>query len=145
MSSATQGVVSANFVTFYSPGTFVPETREQPIAAWDVVTAMEMAHGITERYGATPYAFRFSTRSRGPNDLDSKLSRQSPLYYLGGKIETREEIEARDDPKDEILRSNMRANDIGKVIVNDNSWRFTAAFNEGDVLLDFTPRKRKAS
>ena len=104
-----------------------------------------MADDVVERYSATPYGFQFITRGRGPDDLDSKEIDRSPMYYLGGKIETLEEVEARNDPKEDILRSNMRANGWNKIIVNDNSWRTTQPFQEerGDVILDYTPPERK--
>ena len=92
--------VEHHFVTFYSPGTFVAETTEKPIDSWDVETAKQMAHEIKERYNAVPYGFRFSTRTRGDGDLDSHVSATSPLYYLGGKVETLDEVEARKDPKE---------------------------------------------
>jgi len=128
-----------HFVTFCSPGTFVPETSEKPIESWDVEAAKGMALTIHERYGATPFGFYFTTRSRGPADLDSKESQRSNFYYLGGKIETLAAIEARNDPKESILRSNMRGNGYDKVIVNDNSWRFVGLLRDTDVVLDFTP------
>ena len=105
---------------------------------------MKMAHGISERYGATPYGFRFSTRSRTDDDLDSSVTKRSQFYWLGGKVETLSEVEARNDPKEDILRSNMRGNGYDKIVVNDNSWRFTAPMRKGDVILDWKPRKRTA-
>lgn len=132
-----------HFVTFCSPGTFVSETTTLPIKSWDVKAAMKMAHSIVERYSATPYGFTFSTRARGKNDLDSKVIEQSGFYWLGGKIETREEVEARNDPKEENLRSNMRANGIEKVVINDNSWRFTGPFESGHTMLEWKPRKSR--
>lgn len=36
-----------HFVTFYSPGTFVAESSEQPIASWDTDAAVVMARAIT--------------------------------------------------------------------------------------------------
>jgi hypothetical protein len=136
------------FVTFYSPGTFVSEETTKPIDAWDVDTAMKMAHGIVERYEATPFAFRFSTRSRGEKDLDSKTTKTSCLYHLGGKIETLAEVESRNDPKEEILRSNMRGNGYDKIVVNDNSWRSVHPLGKDDVVLDWKPkqpRKKKVA
>ena len=56
------------------------------------------------------------------------------------KIETLAEVEARNDPKEEILRNNMRNNGIKRVITNTNSWRFTGAFKDGDTLLDWPSR-----
>lgn len=97
---------------------------------------MELARGITERHGAKPYGFQFSTRGRSDKELDSKVIKSSGTYYLGGKIETRDEVFARNDPKEGILRSNMDCNGIDKIIVNDNSWRFMGEFKDDDTLLD---------
>lgn len=135
--------IEQHFVEFYSPGTFISEVTEKPIKSWDVKLAMKMAHGIVERYGATPFGFRFTTRARGPKDLNSKQVAQSCLYHLGGRIETLAEVEARNDPKENILRSNMRNNGYDKIVVNDNSWRSVHALSEGDVVLDFKPKKSK--
>lgn len=135
--------VQAHFVTFYSPGTFVAETTEKRIKSWDTDEAMKMAHGIEERYGATPYGFRFTTRGRSEGDLDSRQIAQSCLYHLGGKVETLAEVEARNDPKEDILRSNMRGNGYDRIVVNDNSWRSVQPLGKDDVVLDWKPKKRK--
>lgn len=134
--------VEKHFVTFYSPGTFTAETTSHPIESWDVNKAMEMAHDVVERYGATPYGFEFSTRSRGDDDLDSRRAAQSPFYHLGGRVETLTQVEDRNDPKEEILRSNMRCNGWNMIVVNDNSWRSTRPLGETDVMLDWTPRPK---
>lgn len=134
--------VEKHFVTFYSPGTFVSEERTKLIDSWDVDAACEMAHGVVERYGATPFAFQFSTRARGADDLDSHEVARSKTYHLGGRVETLAEVEARNDPKEEILRSNMRGNGYDRIIVNDNSWRSTQPLREGDIVLDWTPRAK---
>jgi hypothetical protein len=134
-----------HFVTFYSPGTFVAEETTKPIRSWDVQEAMDIAHGITERYGATPYGFQFSTRTRGDDDLDSKKTATSPFYHLGGRIETLAEVEARNDPKEEILRFNMRCNKWHKIVVNDNSGRSTQPLGKTDVMLDWKPKKKRSA
>lgn len=134
-----------HFVTFYSPGTFVAEATCKPIDAWDTALAMKIADEITERHGATPYGFRFSTRERGDDDLDSKQAAMSPMHYLGGKVETLAEVEARDDPKESVLRSNMRINGYSRIIVNDNSWRWTQPLNDGDIVLNYTPPSRRGA
>lgn len=133
-----------HFVTFYSPGTFVAETSDMPVKSWDVKEAMKLAHGVKERYGATPYGFRFSTMGRGKRDLNSRELAKSPMYYLGGKVLTAEQVLAGKDPKEDILRSNVRSNGIKRIIVNDNSWRFTSALNDDDMVLDWKPRKPRA-
>lgn len=129
-----------HFVEFYSPGTFVTENSVLPIDSWDVPTACEMAHSVKERYGATPFGFRFITRARGDGDLDSKRVDSSNLYYLGGEVFTLEQIEARNDPSDAILISNMKGNRIARVLVNTNSYRFTSGLEDSDVVLNWTPR-----
>lgn len=134
--------ISQHYVTFYSPGTIVAETTSEPVDAWDVEAAVARARTVHERHGATPYGFRFSTRARTDDELDAKQVAQSNFYYLGGRVETLEEIEARADPKESILRGNMRGNGYDRVIVNDNSWRWTQPLQEGDVVLDFTPPAR---
>lgn len=126
-----------HFVTFYSPGTFVCETSEKPIDSWDIETAKNMARKIKERYSATPFGFQFSTRSRAENELDSHVSNTSPMYYLGGKVETLEEVKARATEKDRILISNMEGNGWNRIITNDNSWRITQPLYDKDVVLEW--------
>lgn len=133
-----------HFVRFFSPGFGCAETYEREIDSWDITAAMRMADRIEERYGATPYAFQFFTKERGDEDFDSKITKYSPLYYLGGKVETLEEVEARNDPSERILRDNMRCNKWDRIITNTNSWRYTRPLDKGDVILDYTPPKREA-
>ena len=128
-----------HFVTFYSPGTFVAEQTEEPIAAWDVAKATRMARSIKERHNATPYGFRFSTRARGENDLDSRVIAKSPLYWLGGHVETLAEVKARATEKDRILVNNMECNGWDRIITNTNSWRWTQPLVADDVVLEFQP------
>lgn len=128
-----------HFVTFYSPGTFFAEETTKPIDEWDPEAAIIMAEGIVERHGAKPYGFAFSTRERGGADLDSRQTAKSGMYFLGGRIETLEEVEARNDPKERVLRSNMRGNGWDRIVVNDNSWRTVQPLRDGDVVLGATP------
>ena len=137
------GVVEKHFVIFFSPGTFVAETSKRDIPSWDVSTAVRMADDINERHGATPYGFRFTTRRREAGDLDSKEVARSPMHYLGGRVETLAEVEARNDPLEKILISNMRSNGWNRIIVNDNSWRWTQPLEDGDIVVPYTPPVRK--
>lgn len=129
--------VEKNFVTFFSPGTFMAEQSTKRIDSWDVETAKRMARSIEERYNATPYAFQFTTRGRGEYDLDSKVIKTSPLYYLGGKVETLKELKARATDDDRILVSNMEGNKWKRIITNNNSWRWTQPLNDTDVVLEW--------
>ncbi len=138
--------MEAHFVEFFSPGTFFAETTVKPIDAWDIETAKRMAAETIERYNATPYAFRFHTRKREENELDSSVSDRSPLYYLGGQIETIDEVRARADPAERIMLSNMECNGWTRIITNTNSWRWTQPLKDGDVVLDFiVPARAEAT
>lgn len=130
--------VSKSFVQFYSPGTLMAEVDEHPVDRWDVDAAVELARSVHQRHGARPYGFQFITRTRGEDDLDSSVTDKSPLYYLGGRVETIEEVEARNDPKERILRLNMRGNGWDRIIVNDNSWRWTQPLRPDDIVLNVT-------
>lgn len=127
-----------HFVTFYSPGTFCAETTEKPIDSWDIDAAVEMARSITERHGARPYAFRFSTRARNDDELDSKVVKTSGNYFLGGRLDTIEDVRKRADPNERILLSNMECNGWKAVVTNDNSWRWTQPLTERDEVLNVT-------
>lgn len=129
--------VQKHFVTFYSPGTFVAEDTTKRISAWDVDLAKQMVSDIKERYGATPYGFQFTTRGRGEYDLDSKVIATSPFYWLGGKVETLEQVRARATADDQILISNMECNKWDRIITNNNSWRWTQPLKDTDVVLEW--------
>lgn len=127
-----------HYVEFLSPGTLVSETSRYEVEKWDIEKAKTMATGIVERHNARPYGFRFLTRARSDVDLDAKETARSGIYYLGGRVETLEQVEARGDPDEEILLLNMRLNGYDKIIINENSWRFMAPLYEQDTVLDFT-------
>jgi hypothetical protein len=124
-----------HFVTFYSPGTFVAESTTNPIAEWDVDAAVKMAGKITERHGASPYGFRFTTRERGDDDLDSKVVATSPMHYIGGLIRTVEEVRAKADLKERILLSNMEGNGYARVWQTTKGWLWTQPLEDDDVVL----------
>jgi hypothetical protein len=124
-----------HFVTFYSPGTFVAEESQYAIDSWDIEWAQKKAEKITERYGATPYAFQFSTRSRKDNDLDSSITKRSGMYFINCKAETLAQIKARKDPKDKILIANMEGNGWPTIVTTTKGWKWTQPVRKGDVVL----------
>ena len=129
-------MVEKHFVTFVSPGTFVPETTTKEIESWDVEAATKMAREVVERYNATPYSFHFTTR-RNDGELDSKEVARSCNYFLGGEVLTLADIKAREDENDLILISNMECNGIERVVENRNSWRAILPLEKDDVVLEF--------
>jgi hypothetical protein len=132
-------------VYFHSPGTFFTESSVKDIDSWNIKQAVEMAESIVERYSAKPYGFKFATYKTHPTLIDeegneyevrSKLLKESGTYFLGGKLETYDEVVARNDPKEEILRSNMRCNGMWIICVNTNSYRSVWPFTEKDKIVD---------
>lgn len=133
------------FVTFYSPGTFVSEYSQKPIETRDVRKAVEMAASISERYNAKPYAFDFTTRIvadpipdgyGGTLNVEAKTIDTSGHYFLSGRLETVEDVERRRDHEDTILLSNMRGNGMWIVCVTNNGYRHVMAFKEQDFVVD---------
>lgn len=124
-----------HFVTFLSPGTFVAEQNVEEVESWDVDSAKRRAEVITQRYSATPYGFYFTTMERGEEDWMPKQTAKSPMYYVNCRVETLQEIEARDDPKESILRSNMRVNGWDRIVVTTKGWKWTQPLEASDVVL----------
>lgn len=119
-------MMQKHFVKFFAPGAFVGDSWEWPIGSWDVEEAKAQA---TPRVAA----FQFKTRGRGDNDLDSREIAASGLYYIGGRVETLEEIKARGNPNDQTLIANMEDNGWPRVVVTRTGW--TRPFNEGDQIV----------
>jgi len=131
-----------HFVSFYSPGSFFSEHTTKPIKDWNIASAKRMAKTITERYGSSPYGFRFETRIKTGRDMGkplyNKLAKESGMYYLNAIVETYEEIVARDLPDENILRDNMRINGYKKIVTNgpdSKTWKFSMPFEKGDTIL----------
>lgn len=127
-----------HFVSFLSPGTFVSEETTREIESWDVARAQKMAAKITERYGATPYAFRFTTRGRTADELDSRVLRSSPMYYMNGRIRTLEQVKARQFPKESTLIANMECNGWDRIVEKKPEapgWNWCQPLNADDVVL----------
>lgn len=132
-------------VTFLSPGTFVSESTTKDIDSWDTKEAVKMAEKIMERHGAKPYGFQFETwKTHDPVSdgeggflkVQSKLEASSGIYFLGGKLETYDDVVARNLDSENILRSNMRGNEYWIVCITTNSYKHTGAFNEKDRVVD---------
>lgn len=136
--------IERHYVKFFSPGTFMSETTVHPIDSWDTRKAVEMAERVVERYGAKPYGFTFLTMLEaepvgdgrgGKLKVEPRCLRTSGMHHLGGKIETLDEVEARNSPKENILRLNMAGNGYWIVCVTTNSYRSVQPFDEKDVLV----------
>jgi len=133
-----------HIVEFYSPGTFMSEVSSKNISSWSPEDAAAMAKEVTERYNATPYGFRFKTLvvaddvddgEGGKLQVKPRTVETSGMHFLGGRIETLDEVVMRNDPKEAILRDNMQCNEMFIVCCNtENRWRSTLPFEEDSVL-----------
>lgn len=126
-----------HYVTFLSPGTFVHETNTEEIDSWNVEAACKRALEIVQRHNSKPFGFYFTTRERGEEDFEPKETAQSGMYFLGGTVRTYDEVVADNKPDEEILRSNMKWNNIDRIVTNTNSWKMTQPLKDQDVVLDF--------
>jgi hypothetical protein len=139
-------VTEKHYVVFLSPGTFFDETSEQPIGGWSIAVALELAKGVVERYGATPYGFRFETRlvaapvedgRGGKLEVQSRTVKTSGMHYIDGKVLTLAEVEAHPDyGKESIVAANMRGNRYAAVVETRNGYRHVAVFKPGDLVVD---------
>jgi hypothetical protein len=131
-------VLQKHYVEFISPGTFFPETTLKEVDSWDVKKAEKMARKINERYNSKPYGFRFVTRGRGEKDLDSKVIKTSPTYYIDAIEISAAEILAGTRKDETILRDNVRINDIKRLVTNgpnSKTYKFFLPLQDGDVVL----------
>lgn len=127
--------VSKNYVIFYSPGTMVSEMTEKEIDQFDPVLAVKMSQDIKERHGATPYGFRFLTKTMNEKDFTVKTDYQPGTYFLGGKLLSLDDIP--NTRENTVLRANMECNGWQYVIENTNSWKITLPFKPSiDKLLE---------
>lgn len=134
-----------NYVIFHSPGTFFDEKSSRPIESWDLKKAIKLSKEIDERYGAKPYGFSFVTyreadpvKDKNGNELkvEPKRIAWSPgTVYLGGIVETYDEVMKRNDPEEEILRNNMSGG-MWTIITNTNSYKTVRPFKLDDVIVD---------
>jgi hypothetical protein len=108
---------------------------------WSVDLAILMSKKIVERHGAVPYGFQFTTRERTEKDFDSREVAKSPFYYLGGEVFTLAQLKASGYSGNGILISNMECNHYDKVVINTNSYEWTAPLGKNDIVLDMTQEK----
>jgi hypothetical protein len=140
-------ITERHYVKFTSPGTFFAEETTEPIDEWSTQLAVVAAEKVVERYGAKPFGFSFETRLEaepvpdgrgGTMAVVPKVVNRSCFHFLGGRVETIDEVEARNDPKESALRSNMRGSHLWLVLVNTNSYRTVRPFEEDDCVVDAT-------
>jgi hypothetical protein len=125
-----------HYVTFLSPGTFCSETTVREVESWDVNAAVDMSRTIIERHGAKPFGFIFTTEEFDSN-CNRREVKRSGCHYLGGRLLSLSQIEARNDHNDSILISNMKSNGYDTVIENTNSLKSVLPFRDGDILINY--------
>jgi hypothetical protein len=144
LETAPSLIQTKHYAIFFSPGTLFSEQSTREVSGWNPVEACAMAREITERYNSKPYGFRFESRlvsddiddgHGGSLRVEPKTVATSKMFHINAVVETLEQVEARNDPKEEILRSNMRANGW-KIAMTTNSWKHCAIFEDGDCVVD---------
>lgn len=125
-----------HYVSFYSPGTFISEVDTKEIESWNVDLAKSMMKEIVQRHNATPYGFKFFTKTLKDNDFEPKITERSKLYLVGGKILSYKDIEERNDPKDNILLSNMKSNNWDFVWQTTKGWLYTLPITDDVIVIN---------
>ncbi len=129
-------MLTQHFVTFFSPGTFTAEQTTKPIPSWDVDLAVAMSSDIQERHAARPYGFQFITRGREDHELDSRVIASSGMFYIGGKVETVDEVRARNREDERILLANMEGNGWDRIWRSTQGWQWTQPLRREDTVID---------
>lgn len=107
--------IEKHFVKSYSPGFLLAEDTTQPVQSLaDIRTAV----ALVRKNDPHAYAFQMITRSRGDDELDSKQTFASGMYYLGGEVRSAADVEAENLPSEKILRSNIKCNGYTHVITS---------------------------
>ncbi len=106
-------MVSKNFAILYYEGFVCSNTTTVPVNNFDT---KEVEKHINDKNLTLPYAFCFITKSREDDELDSKITYQSPMIFVNGKVETKEEVFKRNDPREITLRSNMEIYEYETII-----------------------------
>lgn len=122
-----------DFIEILTSGSFFSESSIMAIDNWSIDLAVEQLRSRYAERLDKPYGFRFMTKERGPNDLDSKVSKRSGIYFFPGRVSTYDEVVARRDARDSILISIMSSNGFDRVICVKGG--MTLPVTEWDTLL----------
>jgi len=123
----TEAKAKQLFCTYYSPGTFFLEQSSFEVETRDLAACAARAKAdVVERYGARPFAFRFT-------DGNGKVL--SGLYYLTGTVLRRDDVP--DDGEHQTMRSNMTDPERCVAVENTNSFKHVSHFSEDDVVVDW--------
>lgn len=124
-------MMQQHYVVFYHEGIIVADQYSEPIDSWDVDTALKIWRSKT--LGSKPFCFKFITKARTDEELDSKVVQESSMYFLGGRVLDLQQVK-REMPTEHILISNMEGNNWNKVI--DTPRHRIQVFPEGSVVLN---------
>ena len=78
----------------------------------DKASLDEIASEVEKRFGDHAFCFR----RFGKNAIGRRYAKDRGYVYMRGKVQTRDEILAGTDPRDDVLRTNVRFNDFQAVI-----------------------------
>lgn len=130
-------------VTYYSPGTLFSEQDNYDFDDFDLKKFINKAKNIKQRYGASPYGFSYQKLKTPLNppklegfkvNVEPKTLEKSGMFYITGDIIFSKDLVGNDE---RILRGNLENNYDGIGIVNRNSYKFHAGFNEKDCIINW--------
>lgn len=119
------------YATFYAPGTFISETEtieiQDPNNYQQIV---EKGKALKFRYGAKAYCFTTYCK-----DNRGKCTEPSPRVFFGVRIRTLQDVIKENNPDEEILRSNMKNNNIKRVAQTINGFVSSIALCDEDIII----------
>ena len=123
-------MLTKNFVQFFRPGFMFSEEETVPIKSWDVNEALKI---IKDKNMKNIYGFRFLTRGREDDELDSQIIKQSGMYFFFFLVQSLKDIEDERNLENRTLIGNMKCNGWTHAIRIGN---MAYPFEEGDKILD---------
>lgn len=129
----TEAALVQSYVTFFRPGDLTPAMWSEIVETWDVEAALALARKIE---GQRPFAFQFSTIDHTGGERLNK----SPMHYLGGRVETLADIEARNDPCEAAMLEALKRMGPAACTITYAAgldWMRTQPLHPADVVLEF--------
>ncbi|KQW72338.1 hypothetical protein [Ensifer sp. Root127] len=127
--------MSTKHIRFLFDASFKSTEYVVETSSWDVEAAAGIAHRLTLERGVQPYAFWFESREPG-HGPEPKIS---GTYYLGGKLQTLDELRAENDPSAVIMIHHLEARGIERVVTTNCPCLASFPFRDGDHILEWEP------
>ncbi|MBB6487942.1 hypothetical protein [Rhizobium lusitanum] len=122
------------FAVFAFAGNFSSTERRVAIQSRNVEYAEGIAQQMTIECGFQPVAFRFETMSD-----DGSIQNRSGWFYLGGTVETLQDITGKNEPGDSRLIHFLEESGLNKIVTNNCPYLVRFPLRDQDQVLSWEP------